>query len=200
MIALRRLKSGAPDFAAQLAALLAFEGAQDAAVDTTVAGILDDVKKRGDAAVLEYTLRFDSVRASSVAQLEFTQDEMKSALAAISPAQRSALEQAAARVRTYHERQLAQSWSYTDDDGTRLGQQVTALDRVGLYVPGGKAAYPSSVLMNALPAKIAGVREIIMVVPTPSGEKNPLVLAAAALAGVDRVFGIGGAQAIGALA
>ncbi len=200
MIALRRLKSGAPDFAAQLAALLAFEGAQDAAVDTTVAGILDDVKKRGDAAVLEYTLRFDSVRASSVAQLEFTQDEMKSALAAISPAQRSALEQAAARVRTYHERQLAQSWSYTDDDGTRLGQQVTALDRVGLYVPGGKAAYPSSVLMNALPAKIAGVREIIMVVPTPGGEKNPLVLAAAALAGVDRVFGIGGAQAIGALA
>ena len=200
MIALRRLKSGAPDFAAQLAALLAFEGAQDAAVDTTVAGILDDVKKRGDAAVLEYTLRFDSVRASSVAQLEFTQDEMKSALAAISPAQRSALEQAAARVRTYHERQLAQSWSYTDDDGTRLGQQVTALDRVGLYVPGGKAAYPSSVLMNALPAKIAGVREIIMVVPTPGGEKTPLVLAAAALAGVDRVFGIGGAQAIGALA
>ena len=200
MIALRRLKSGAPDFAAQLAALLAFEGAQDAAVDTTVAGILDDMKKRGDAAVLEYTLRFDSVRASSVAQLEFTQDEMKSALAAISPAQRSALEQAAARVRTYHERQLAQSWSYTDDDGTRLGQQVTALDRVGLYVPGGKAAYPSSVLMNALPAKIAGVREIIMVVPTPGGEKNPLVLAAAALAGVDRVFGIGGAQAIGALA
>ena len=200
MIALRRLKSGAPDFAAQLAALLAFEGAQDAAVDTTVAGILDDVKKRGDAAVLEYTLRFDSVRASSVAQLEFTQDEMKSALAAISPAQRSALEQAAARVRTYHERQLAQSWSYTDDDGTRLGQQVTALDRVGLYVPGGKAAYPSSVLMNALPAKIAGVREIIMVVPTPGGEKNPLVLAAAALAGVDRVFGSGGAQAIGALA
>jgi len=200
MIALRRLKSGAPDFAAQLAALLAFEGAQDAAVDTTVAGILDDVKKRGDAAVLEYTLRFDSVRASSVAQLEFTPDEMKSALAAISPAQRSALEQAAARVRTYHERQLAQSWSYTDDDGTRLGQQVTALDRVGLYVPGGKAAYPSSVLMNALPAKIAGVREIIMVVPTPGGEKNPLVLAAAALAGVDRVFGIGGAQAIGALA
>ena len=194
------MKSGAPDFAAQLAALLAFEGAQDAAVDTTVAGILDDVKKRGDAAVLEYTLRFDSVRASSVAQLEFTQDEMKSALAAISPAQRSALEQAAARVRTYHERQLAQSWSYTDDDGTRLGQQVTALDRVGLYVPGGKAAYPSSVLMNALPAKIAGVREIIMVVPTPGGEKNPLVLAAAALAGVDRVFGIGGAQAIGALA
>ena len=200
MIALRRLNSGAPYFAAQLAALLAFEGAQDAAVDTTVAGILDDVKKRGDAAVLEYTLRFDSVRASSVAHLEFTQDEMKSALAAISPAQRSALEQAAARVRTYHERQLAQSWSYTDDDGTRLGQQVTALDRVGLYVPGGKAAYPSSVLMNALPAKIAGVREIIMVVPTPSGEKNPLVLAAAALAGVDRVFGIGGAQAIGALA
>jgi histidinol dehydrogenase len=200
MIALKRLKSGAPDFAAQLAALLAFEGAQDPAVDTTVAGILDDVKKRGDAAVLEYTKRFDRVQASSVAQLEFTRDEMQRALAAITPAQRAALEQAAARVRIYHEKQIAQSWSYTDEDGTRLGQQVTALDRVGLYVPGGKAAYPSSVLMNALPAKVAGVREIVMAVPTPGGEKNPLVLAAAALAGVDRVFGIGGAQAIGALA
>ena len=200
MIALRRLQSGAPDFTAQLAALLAFEGAQDPAVDATVAGILDDVKKRGDAAVLDYTLRFDRLRATSVAQLEFTRDEMQGALAAIPPAQRAALEQAAARVRTFHERQLAQSWSYVDDDGTRLGQQVTALDRVGIYVPGGKAAYPSSVLMNALPAKVAGVREIIMVVPTPGGEKNPLVLAAAALAGVDRVFGIGGAQAVGALA
>ena len=197
---LRRMKSSDPDFTARLAALLAFEGAQDPAVDTTVAGILADVRQRGDPAVLEYTRRFDRVQASSVAQLEFTQDEMQRALATITPAQRAALEQAAARVRAYHEKQVAKSWSYTDEDGTRLGQQVSALDRVGLYVPGGKAAYPSSVLMNALPAKVAGVREIIMVVPTPGGEKNPLVLAAAALAGVDRVFGIGGAQAIGALA
>jgi histidinol dehydrogenase len=200
MIALKRLQSSAPDFAARLAELLAFEGAQDAAVDATVADVLDDVQKRGDAAVLEYTRRFDRVDAASVAQLEFTRDEMQAALAAITPAQRTALEQAAARVRIYHEKQLAHSWSYTDADGTRVGQQVTALDRVGLYVPGGKAAYPSSVLMNALPAKVAGVREVIMVVPTPDGEKNRLVLAAAALAGVDRVFGIGGAQAIGALA
>ena len=200
MIALKRLKSSAPDFAAQLAALLAFEAAQDPAVDATVAGILDDVKKRGDAAVLEYSQRFDGVHAASVALLEVTRDEMQRALLAISPAQRAALEAAAARVRAYHEHQLVQSWSYTDEDGTRLGQQVTALDRVGIYVPGGKAAYPSSVLMNAVPAKVAGVGEIIMVVPTPNGERNPLVLAAAALAGVDRVFCIGGAQAIGALA
>ena len=200
MIALKRLNASAPNFAAQLDALLAFEGAQDPAVDAAVAGILDDVKTRGDAAVLEYTRRFDRVQAQSVAHLEYTRDEMQRALAAIPPAQRAALEQAAARVRAFHERQLAQSWSYTDGDGTRLGQQVTPLDRVGLYVPGGKAAYPSSVLMNALPAKVAGVREIVMVVPTPDGEKNPLVLAAAALTGVDRVFGIGGAQAIGALA
>jgi histidinol dehydrogenase len=200
MTALKRLKSSDPQFAAQLAALLAFEGAQDPAIDATVAGILADVRQRGDAAVLEYTRRFDRLQATSVAQLEFTRDEMQRALAALNPAQRNALEQAAARVRTYHEKQVAQSWSYTDEDGTRLGQQVSALDRVGIYVPGGKAAYPSSVLMNALPAKVAGVREIIMVVPTPGGEKNALVLAAAELAGVDRVFGIGGAQAIGALA
>ncbi len=200
MIALKRLQSSAPDFAAQLAALLAFEGALDPAVESVVAGILDDVKHRGDAAVLEYTRRFDRVQASAVAQLEFSRDELHSALAAITPAQRTALERAATRIRTYHERQVAQSWSYTDEDGTRLGQQVSALDRVGLYVPGGKAAYPSSVLMNALPAKVAGVRDIVMVVPTPGGERNPLVLAAAALAGVDRVFGIGGAQAVAALA
>ena len=200
MTALKRLKSSDPQFTAQLAALLAFEGAQDPAIDATVAGILADVRQRGDAAVLEYTRRFDRLQATSVAQLEFTRDEMQRALAALNPAQRNALEQAASRVRTYHEKQVAQSWSYTDENGTRLGQQVSALDRVGIYVPGGKAAYPSSVLMNALPAKVAGVREIIMVVPTPGGEKNVLVLAAAELAGVDRVFGIGGAQAIGALA
>ena len=200
MIKIRRLKSSAPDFARQLAALLEFESAQDPQIDATVAAILDDVKKRGDAAVLEYTRRLDRVDAASVAQLEFTQDEMRGALAALPPAQRDALEQAAARVRAYHQKQAVQSWSFTEEDGTRLGQQVTALDRVGLYVPGGKAAYPSSVLMNALPAKVAGVREVVMVVPTPGGEKNRLVLAAAALAGVDRVFGMGGAQAIGALA
>ena len=200
MISIRRLQSSSPDFARQLDALLAFESAQDPSVDATVAGILDDVKRRGDAAVLEYTRRFDRVEASSVAALEFTRDEMLDALGALPPPQKSALEQAAARIRAYHEKQRAQSWTYTDEDGTRLGQQVTPLDRVGIYVPGGKAAYPSSVLMNALPAKVAGVREIVMVVPTPGGEKNRLVLAAAALAGVDRAFGIGGAQAIGALA
>jgi histidinol dehydrogenase len=200
MSTIRRLNAASPGFAAELKALLAFESAQDPAVDATVAQILDDIRSRGDAAVLEYTQRFDRVRATSVAQLEFTREEMKQALETISKPQRDALEQAAARVRSYHEKQLAKSWSYADDDGTVLGQQVTALDRVGLYVPGGKAAYPSSVLMNALPAKVAGVREILMVVPTPGGEKNSLVLAAAALAGVDRVFGIGGAQAVGALA
>ena len=200
MIALKRLASGAPDFEDRFAALLAFEGAQDAAVDAAVAGILEDVKRRGDAAVLEYTRRYDRVQAASVAALELTRDEMQRALAALPAASRSALEQAAARVRSYHERQVTQSWSYRDEDGTRLGQQVTALDRVGIYVPGGKAAYPSSVLMNALPARVAGVGEIVMVVPTPGGEKNQLVLAAAALAGVDRAFAIGGAQAVGALA
>ena len=200
MIALQRLASGAPDFEARFAALLAFEGAQDSAVDAAVAGILADVKLRGDAAVLDYTRRFDRVEAASVAELELTRDEMQRALATLPAASRSALEQAAARVRAYHEQKLTRSWSYRDADGTRLGQQVTALDRVGIYVPGGKAAYPSSVLMNALPAQVAGVGEIVMVVPTPGGEKNQLVLAAAALAGVDRAFTIGGAQAIGALA
>ena len=200
MIALRRLSSSAPDFESRLAALLAFDAAQDADVDATVASILRDVKSRGDDAVLDYTRRFDRTQADSVAALELTADEMQRALAALAPAQRSALEQAAARIRAFHEKQLIRSWSYTDEDGNRLGHMVTALDRVGLYVPGGKAAYPSSLLMNALPAKIAGVREIVMVVPTPGGEKNPLVLGAAALAGVDRAFAIGGAQAIGALA
>ena len=200
MIALKRFKSGEPGFETQLAALLAFEGAQDPAVDAVVAAILDDVKRRGDAAVLDYTRRFDRVEATSVAALELKHEEMQRALTTLPAASRGALEHAAARVRSYHEKQLMQSWSYTDEDGTRLGQQVTALDRAGIYVPGGKAAYPSSVLMNALPARVAGVREIVMVVPTPGGEKNQLVLAAAALAGVDRAFAIGGAQAVGALA
>lgn len=200
MIALKRLQSGAPDFETQLSSLLAFEGAQDPAVDAAVAGILEDVKRRGDAAVLDYTQRFDRVPATSVAELELTREEMQRALTTLPAASRSALEQAAVRVRSYHEKQFAQSWSYTDEDGTRLGQQVTALDRAGIYVPGGKAAYPSTVLMNALPARVAGVKEIVMAVPTPGGERNQLVLAAAALAGVDRAFAIGGAQAIGAFA
>ncbi|MBI3055755.1 MAG: histidinol dehydrogenase [Betaproteobacteria bacterium] len=200
MIALQRLESRASDFEARFSALLAFQGAQDSAVDAAVAGILEDVKQRGDAAVLDYTRRFDRVQAASVAELELTRDEMQRALATLPAASRSALEQAAARVRSYHEQQITRSWSYIEADGTRLGQQVTALDRVGIYVPGGKAAYPSSVLMNALPARVAGVGEIVMVVPTPGGEKNQLVLAAAALAGVDRAFAIGGAQAVGALA
>ncbi len=197
---MRRLSTSQADFEARLAELLAFEAAQDPQVDVTVAAILADVKTRGDAAVLEYTARFDHVAASSLAELEIPRAELQAALARIPAAQRTALEEAAARVRGYHERQRAESWGYTDADGNELGQQVTALDRAGLYVPGGKAAYPSSVIMNAVPAKVAGVTEIIMVVPTPHGEKNDLVLAAAAICGVDRVFTIGGAQAIAALA
>ena len=200
MIALRRLRAGAPDFEPQLAALLAFEAGQYPAVDGAVAGIMDDVKARGDAALLEYTRRFDRVEASAISELTLTRDDLQAALTQLAAPVRSALEQAAARVRSFHERQLAQSWSYCDEDGTQLGQQVTALDRVGIYVPGGKAAYPSSVLMNALPARVAGVGEIVMVVPVPGGERNPLVMAAAALADVDRVYTVGGAQAIAALA
>lgn len=200
MIALKRLASSAPDFAVRLAALLAFEAAQDPQIDTAVAAILADVKQRGDAALLDYTKRFDRVTAGSAAELEIGRADLQRALDGLPVTQRAALETAAARVRGYHERQFAHSWSYTEEDGTRLGQQVTALERVGIYVPGGKAAYPSSVLMNALPAKVAGVDEIIMVVPTPGGERNALVMAAAALAGVDRVFTVGGAQAVAALA
>ena len=200
MISLKRFASRDADFKSRLDALLAFEGAQDDAVERTVAAILADVKARGDAAVLEYTQRFDRLDAPSLNALELSRDELQQALDGLPPAQRAALEEAARRVRDYHARQPLQSWHYEEADGTLLGQKVTPLDRVGLYVPGGKASYPSSVLMNAIPAKVAGVRELIMVVPTPDGERNPLVLAAAALAGVDRVFCIGGAQAIGALA
>jgi len=200
MKAIRRLRSDASDFDAQFAALCAFDVAQDPHIDAAVATILEDIRQRGDAALLEHTRRFDAADVDSAAQLEIAPDEMRRALAGLPAAQRAALEQAAERIRDYHQKQLVQSWSYLDDDGTRLGQQVTALDRVGLYVPGGKAAYPSSVLMNALPAKIAGVGEIIMTTPLPRGEKNPLVLAAAALCEIDRVFAIGGAQAVGALA
>lgn len=198
--AIKRLSSADSDFKQRLDALLAFESAQDESIDCTVAAILADVKARGDAALLEYTHRFDRLQAKSMAELELSQAELQAALAGLPTVQRAALEAAAGRVRAYHERQPLQSWQYEEADGTMLGQKITPLDRVGLYVPGGKAAYPSSVLMNALPAKVAGVKELIMVVPTPGGERNPLVLAAAALAGVDRVFTLGGAQAVGALA
>jgi histidinol dehydrogenase len=198
-----RLSSAAADFGAQLRERLHWSASTDAQVEQSVAAILSDVQQRGDAAVLEYTRRFDALDAGSISALELKQGELKAAFDALPPAQREALQAAARRVRSYHEAQkkaAGESWSYRDDDGSLLGQKVTPLDRVGIYVPGGKAAYPSSVLMNAIPAHVAGVGEIIMVVPTPRGEKNALVLAAAHVAGVTRVFTIGGAQAIGALA
>ena len=200
MIAIRRLDTAQPDFDARLAELLAFETAQDSQVDATVAAILADVRARGDAAVLEYTRRFDRIDVQAPAALEVPRAALEPALDGLPPAQREALVAAAKRIRAYHEKQVAQSWRYTEPDGTELGQQVTPLDRVGIYVPGGKAAYPSSVIMNAVPAKVAGVGEIIMTVPTPGGERNQLVLAAAAICGVGRVFTIGGAQAVAALA
>ncbi|MDA7415507.1 histidinol dehydrogenase [Xenophilus arseniciresistens] len=198
-----RLATSAPDFEAAFKARLHWSADQDAAIEQRVADILADVRARGDAAVLEYTERFDGLRAQSLQALELNAGELKAAFEALPAAQRQALESAARRVRSYHEAQKkasGESWSYRDEDGTLLGQKVTPLDRVGIYVPGGKAAYPSSVLMNAIPAHVAGVGEIIMVVPTPRGEKNPLVLAAAHVAGVTRAFTIGGAQAVAALA
>ena len=195
-----RLDSSASDFDATLARLTAFDATQDDAVDAAVASIIAEVRTRGDAALLDYTARFDRVRAASVAALEIPAAELDAALSGLATTERDALEFAAKRIRAFHERQLAESWSFVEADGTRLGQRVTSLARVGLYVPGGKAAYPSSVLMNALPAKVAGVSDIIMVTPTPDGVRNPLVLAAACLAGVTRAFAIGGAQAVAALA
>ena len=198
-----RLSSADSTFDAQFKARLHWSAATDAAIEQRVADILADVQQRGDAAVLEYTARFDGLSAASMHELELTQAELKAAFEAIPTAQRGALQAAARRVRTYHEAQKkanGESWSYRDEDGTLLGQKVTPLDRVGIYVPGGKAAYPSSVLMNAIPAHVAGVAEIIMVVPTPKGEKNALVLAAAYVAGVTRAFTVGGAQAVAALA
>ncbi len=199
-LVVRRLDSSDAGFDREFGALIAFESAQDPAVDAAVALIVAAVRSRGDAAVLEYTLRFDRVRAASVGELEISAGEMRAAFDALPMEQRAALEVAAARVRTYHGRQKLESWSYADPDGSTFGQQVTALDRVGVYVPGGKAAYPSTVLMNVIPAHVAGVREIVMVVPAPDGARNPLVLAAAHLAGVSRAFAIGGAQAVAALA
>ena len=200
MVELKRLTTEADDFQQQLEAVLAWDASSDMAVADTVRAILADVKGRGDAAVLEYSRRFDRLSVTSMAELELPLSRAQAALTSIPEAQRVALEAAADRVRAYHEHQKQDSWTYTEADGTVLGQQVTPLDRAGLYVPGGKAAYPSSVLMNAIPAKVAGVSELIMVVPTPDGEVNDLVLAAAAIAGVDRIFAIGGAQAIAALA
>jgi histidinol dehydrogenase len=197
---IRRLKAGQADFDQQLKVMLAWESVSDRAVNERVDQILQQVREQGDAAVVELTNRFDATRASTMADLELSQARLQQALEAITPEQRSALETAAQRVRDYHEKQLATSWQYEEADGTLLGQQVTPMDRVGIYVPGGKAAYPSSVLMNAMPAKVAGVEEIIMVVPTPQGVINEMVLAAAAIAGVTRVFTIGGAQAVAALA
>jgi histidinol dehydrogenase len=203
-IQIRKFDSSAPDFKVQLSAVLAFEAGEDEAIDRAAAQILADVKARGDAAVLEYTNRFDKLSANAVSDLEIGKEALHAALHNLSSERRDALQTAADRVRAYHERQKKEcgsdGFTYTEADGTVLGQKVTPLDRVGIYVPGGKAAYPSSVLMNAIPAKVAGVQEVIMVVPTPNGVKNELVLAAAAIAGVDRVFTIGGAQAVGALA
>ena len=199
-LALRRLDSRQPGFERELGALVAFEAAQDPAVDATVARIIADVRERGDAALLEYTARFDRVNATAVAALEITAEEMRGAFETLDGDLRAALETAAARIRGYHERQRLESWTYREPDGSEFGQQVTPLDRVGVYVPGGRAAYPSSVLMNGIPAKVAGVAEIVMVVPTPGGTRNSLVLAAAHLAGVTRAFAVGGAQAIAALA
>jgi histidinol dehydrogenase len=202
-VQIRQLTTTTPDFEAEFQRVLHWAAETDHAIETRVAEILADVRARGDAAVLEYTARFDGLNAASVAALELSPAELKAAFEAIPAAQREALQAAAQRVRAYHERQLeacGRSWSYRDEDGTLLGQKVTPLDRVGIYVPGGKAAYPSSVLMNAIPAHVAGVGEIIMVVPTPKGEKNLLVLAAAHVAGVSRAFTVGGAQAVAALA
>ena len=199
---IRKLDSAQPDFKKTLDSLLAFEASTDEAIEQSVAAILHDVKHRGDAAVLEYTNRFDRMNAAGMGALEIGQAELQAALAGLPEAQRAALRTAAERIRIFHERQKQElsGFTYTEPDGTVLGQKVTPLDRVGIYVPGGKATYPSSVLMNAIPAHVAGVKEIIMVVPTPDGVKNQIVLAAAAIAGVTRVITIGGAQAVGALA
>lgn len=203
-IAIRRLDSQTSGFDAELKTLLAFEAGEDAAIDQAAAQILADVKLRGDVAVLEYTQRFDRLQTAVMAELELSQAALKAAFEGLPTAQKQALQTAADRVRSYHQKQYeaigSQGFSYQDEDGTLLGQKVTPLDRVGIYVPGGKAAYPSSVLMNAIPAHVAGVPEIMMVVPTPDGVRNDLVLAAAYIAGVSRAFTIGGAQAVGALA
>ncbi len=200
MIRIRRLSTASTDFQKELDRLLDRIEETDPQIDVLVREIIAAVRTKGDDALLEYTARFDRFRPASAAMLEVSEPELRQAADSLPAAQRAALEQSAGRIRRYHERQRVDSWTYTEADGTRLGQQVTALDRVGLYVPGGKAAYPSSVLMNAIPAKVAGVPELIMVVPTPDGCVNDLVFAAAHIAGVSRVFRVGGAQAVAALA
>ena len=197
---MKKLNTQSPDFQAELKALLAFETAQNPEIDRIVADICADVQKRGDVALIEYTNRFDGTSAQTIADLILTQDDLQAAFERLQPEIQTALKTAAARVESYHQRQKMESWTYEDEDGTLLGQQITPLDRVGIYVPGGKAAYPSSVIMNAMPAHVAGVKEIIMVVPTPKGERNDIVLAAAFVAGVTKVFTVGGAQAVAALA
>ena len=199
-ITLTRLDSTQADFQAELKTLLSFSAETDSQVSHAVDEILNAVRTRGDAAVMEYTARFDRLDVANMAELELPKSRLEQALGALPLRLERAIRDAAERVRIYHERQLQSSWTYTEEDGTVLGQQVTPLDRVGLYVPGGKAAYPSSVLMNAIPAKVAGVKELIMVVPTPDGILNDMVLASALVAGADRVFTIGGAQAVGAMA
>ncbi len=200
MFTISRLDTKDPGFDSGLATLLAYESARDPRIEETVSSILLDVKSRGDDALIDYTNRFDRMKASSIGELELPCEKLLDALESLPAEQRAALEAAANRIRTYHEKQVQHSWRHVEEDGTMLGQQITPLDRVGLYVPGGKAAYPSSVLMNAIPAKVAGVSELVMVVPTPGGERNELVLAAAYICGVDRVFTVGGAQAVAALA
>ena len=200
LLTLRELDSRAAGFDAELDALIRFEAAQDPSIDAAVAAIIADVRDRGDEALLEYTARFDGIEASRIAELTVDRAEMRRAFDAIGDDERRALEAAGARIRAFHERQKSDGFVIRSDDGTELGQRVTPLDRAGLYVPGGKAAYPSSVLMNAIPAQVAGVADIVMVVPTPGGTRNALVLAAAHVAGVSRAYTIGGAQAIAALA
>lgn len=200
MLNIKQLDTQEPDFYQRLDEILAWEAVSDEEVNRTVRDILSDVSEHGDAAVIEYTNRFDRLSAESMEALRIEPARLQQALDSIAAEHRASLKHAAERVRRYHEHQRADSWSYTEPDGTLLGQKVTPLDRVGLYVPGGKAAYPSSVIMNAIPAKVAGVPELVMVVPTPDGVVNDLVLAAACVAEVDRVFAIGGAQAVGALA
>lgn len=200
MVDIKRLSTNDSDFYSALDKLLAWDQSSDQQVQDTVRQILNDVREHGDKAVLDYSNRFDRLNASSAADFVIPKERLQEALGKISKEQLEALELSAQRVRDYHEKQIMESWNYTEADGTMLGQQVTPLDRVGLYVPGGQAAYPSSVLMNAIPAKVAGVEELIMVVPTPDGQVNELVFAAAAICGVDKVFAVGGAQAVAALA
>jgi histidinol dehydrogenase len=200
MMTVRQLDTAQSNFDGELQRLRAFDAGEDAAVDAAVAAIIAEVRLKGDAAVLAYARHLDGATANRCADLEVRPERLARALTALNPVEREALATAAERVRVYHEKQRAESWSFTDADGNELGQRVTPLERVGIYVPGGKAAYPSSVIMNAVPARVAGVREIIMTVPARGGEVSELVLAAAAICGVDRVFTIGGAQAIAALA